>query len=244
MDDFPSFEYTKHVPVRLAIFSDIHEDLNSLKRVLKKIDQKGCDKSICLGDISGFSEPYYRYRRKRNASACLDLIRRNCQIIVPGNHDLHAAGRIPELPAGAGYAYWEHEKDLDPGYSEEEIAFLSGLPEYAILPATDYNILLSHYIAPNLPGSIKGFYSSGKEMDSHFQMMQKQNCQLGFTGHAHVRGFYEAKPDGFRHYGYRRLHLKDFPALIGIPPVTRHKYRSGFCIFETDSHLLHVVKLY
>jgi predicted phosphodiesterase len=230
--------------VRLAIFSDIHEDLNSLKRVLKKIDQKGCDMRICLGDISGFSEPFYRYRQSRNASACLDLIRRNCQIIVHGNHDLHAAGRIPELTAGARYEYWQHEKDLDPGYSEEEIAFLAGLPGYATLPAGDYSILFSHYIDTNLHGFIKGFYSSGKEMDAHFHLMQKQNCQLGFTGHTHVRGFYKAKPDGFRHYGYRRLLLKDFPALIGIPPVTRHKYRSGFCIFETDSRLLRVLKLY
>lgn len=230
--------------MRVAILSDIHEDLNSLRRILKKIDQKGSDLSICLGDISGFSDPFYNYRKTRNASACLELIRKSCDIIVPGNHDLHAAGRIPKRPAGADYEYWLHEEDLDPGYSVEEIAFLASLKEYTILPTPGYNILLSHYIEPNLSGFIKGFFSRGKEFGSHFQLMQKNNCKLGFTGHAHVRGFYTASPQRFRHYGYRRLHLKDFPVVIGIPPVTRHKYRTGFCIFDTDSYRLQAIKLY
>ncbi len=199
---------------------------------------------ICLGDISGFSDAFYRYRRGRNASACLELIRLRCEIIIPGNHDLHAAGMIPELPAGAGYEYWQHENDLDPGYNDEERAFLASLPNHRVLSTPELNILLSHYIEPNLSGLIQGFYSSGKEMGSHFKLMQEQNCQLGFTGHAHIRGFYMAKPERFRQYSYRRLHLKDFPAIIGIPPVTRHKYRTGFCIFDTDKHLLQVIKLY
>ena len=230
--------------MRIAILSDIHEDLRNLRRILKKINRKGCDLSICLGDISGFNDSFYGYRKTRNASACLDLIRRNCEIIVPGNHDLHAAGRIPERPSGAAYEYWLHEEDLDPGYGEEEIAYLTSLPEYAVLPAKDYNIFLSHYIEPNLAGYRKGFYGDVKELGAHFQLMQKLNCKLGFTGHAHVGGFYTASPQGFRHYGYRRYHLKDFPVFIGIPPVTRHKNHSGFCIFDTDSHLLKVTKLF
>ncbi|RLD55064.1 MAG: hypothetical protein DRI97_10235 [Bacteroidetes bacterium] len=230
--------------MRLAILSDIHEDLNRLKKVLNKIDQKGYDLLICLGDISGFSESYYRYPKSRNASACLDLIRRKCEIIVPGNHDLHAAGKIPVRPAGAEYEYWLHEEDLDPGYSEEDIAFLASLPEYAILPTPEYNILLSHYLEPNLSGFIKGFYWSVKEFGAHFQLMKEFSCKIGFTGHAHVRGFHLTNPQQFKHYGYRKLRLKDFPVVIGIPPVTRNNMRSGFCIFDTDSFFLQVTKFY
>ena len=198
---------------------------------------------ICLGDISGFSDAFYKYHRSRNASACLELIRLRCEIIIPGNHDLHAAGMIPELPPGAGYEYWQHEHDLDPGYDEEEIAFLAGLPKHRVLKAPELNILLSHYLEPNLSGLIKGFYTSGREAESHFKLMQKLECKLGFTGHSHVRGFYTLEPEQFRHYKYRRLQLKDFPVVIGIPPVTRHEYHSGFCIFDTDTHLLQVTKI-
>ncbi len=230
--------------MRIAILTDIHEDLKRLKKVLNKIDQKGYDLLICLGDISGFSESYYRYPKTRNASACLELIRRKCKIIVPGNHDLHAAGKIPILPADAGYEYWLHEEDLDAGYNEEEIAFLASLPEYAILPTLEYNILLSHYLEPNLSGIIKGFYWSGKEFGAHFQLMKEFSCKIGFTGHAHARGFHLTNPQQFEHYGYRKFRLKDFPVVIGIPPVTRNNMRSGFCIFDTDSFLLQVTKLY
>ena len=230
--------------MRLAILSDIHEDLNRLKKVLDVIGRKGSDMSICLGDISGFSDSFYRYKSKRNAPACLDLVREKCDIIIPGNHDLHAAGMIPDPPAENPHAHWQHEEDLDPGYSKEQIQFLSALPKYAVLPTGNYKILLSHYMEPNLNGYIKGFYNNGNEFRSHFRRMQELDCKLGFTGHAHARGFYLARPESLRHFGYRRLHLKDFPVIIGIPPVTRHKYRTGFCIFDTDKHLLKVFKLY
>ena len=230
--------------MRLAIISDIHEDHISLLKILKRIDRTGCDKLICLGDISGYSESYYRYPKTRNAHACLELIREKCEIIVPGNHDLHAAGKIPKQSAGANYEQWQHDEDLDPGYSEEEVAFLASLPAYTVLPTPEYSILLSHYASPNLSGIIKGFYTRGKEFGPHFEFMQKNNCTLGFTGHAHARGFYTVTPGRFAHYGYRPLHLKDFPMVVGIPPVTSHKYRSGFCIFDTDSHKVRVIKRY
>ena len=230
--------------MRLAIISDIHEDLPRLHKVLKTIDRKGYDKLICLGDISGFSENYYRYPKTRNAPACLELVRKKCSIIVPGNHDLHAAGKSPKQSTDKENKYWKHEEDLDPGYAQEELTFLSGLPEFHILNTPEGNMLLTHYVKPNLSGFIKGFYTMAKEFGSHFQLMQENNCTLGFTGHAHVRGFYMVVPSAFRQYRYRSLRLKEFPTIIGIPPVTRHKFRSGFCIFDTDSRLLQVNKLY
>lgn len=230
--------------MRIAILSDIHEDYGRLKRVMNKIDRKGYDICVCLGDISGYSDYYYYYRKKRNASACLELIRERCDIIIPGNHDLHAAGKIPERPAGASYKYWLHEEDMDPGYSKEELDFLSGLPTFAVLPDTSFNIFLSHYIKPNLSGYIQGFYSQAEEYGTHFGLMKEFDCMLGFAGHAHVSGFYTVSPDRMKLYTYRRLQLKEFPVVVGIPPVTRHKNRTGFCIFDTKTKLLRVIKLY
>jgi predicted phosphodiesterase len=242
MAEFSSFENAILYNMRLAILSDIHEDLVSLQKVLRKIDQKGCDKIICLGDISGFSASYYRYGNKRDAPACLDLVRERCEIIIPGNHDLYAAGKFPALPAGTNAAFWPHEEDLDPGYSQEQIAFLASLPAYRVLPGPGYGILLSHYISPNLSGFNKGFYTRANEFGPHFLRMQKANCAVGFTGHSHAWGFYTVTPTRFKQYGYRSIQLEDFPEIVGIPPVTRHKNRSGFCIFDTDSSLLQVIK--
>ena len=61
--------------MRLAVISDIHEDYLSLQKILQKAEAKGYDKLICLGDISGFSQPFYKYKKSRDASSCLQLVR-------------------------------------------------------------------------------------------------------------------------------------------------------------------------
>jgi len=229
--------------VRLAILSDIHEDYENLLKIVGKAEARGFDKLICLGDISGFSLPYYTYEKSRNASACLSLLREKCDIIITGNHDLHAAGIDPEVPDKLkSQETWPHERDLDPGYSEEDISFLASLPFYEILPTSTGNILFSHYVYPNLSGFVKGFYYSEKEFHEHFAFMLKHECSLCFTGHAHPGGFYRVQPESFKQYRYRSIKITAFPALIGIPHVTRHEHRSSFCIFDTNSLRLQVLR--
>ncbi len=59
----------------------------------------------------------------------------------------------------AGEELWLHADDLDYGYGPEDIKFLSGLPEYAVVETPGINIFLSHYASPNLSGFKKKFYS-------------------------------------------------------------------------------------
>ena len=229
--------------MRLAILSDIHEDYENLLKIVGLAEARGFDKLICLGDISGFSLPYYKYGKSRNASACLALLREKCDIIIAGNHDLHAAGIDPELPdILKGQETWQHQLDLDPGYSEEDISFLATLPFYEILATPAGNILFSHYVYPNLSGMVKGFYYSEKEFQEHFAFMLERECSLCFTGHAHPRGFYKVHPEGFKHYRYRSIKISSFPAIIGIPHATRHEHRSSFCIFDPSSLRLQVIR--
>ena len=229
--------------MRLAILSDIHEDYESLLKIVGLAEARGFDKLICLGDISGFSRPYYNYEKSRNASACLALLREKCDIIIAGNHDLHAAGLSPDLPEEMkDQETWQHELDLDPGYNEKDISFLASLPANEIIQTPDLSILFSHYVYPNLSGFVKGFYSTSKEFQAHFSFMQEHNCKLSFTGHAHPWGFYRVESRAFKFYRRRAIKITSFPALIGIPPATRHEHRSSFCIFDTDSLRLQVLR--
>lgn len=229
--------------MRLAILSDIHEDYINLLKIVGRAETRGFDKLICLGDISGFSLPYYKYGKSRNASACLSLLREKCDIIIAGNHDLHAAGIDPELPdVLEGQDTWQHELDLDPGYSEEEISFLATLPFYISLTTPAGNILFSHYVYPNLLGFVMALNSRMREFQEHFAFMQEHNCSISFTGHAHPMGFYMVQPGSFKHYRNRSIKITSFPVLVGIPPVTRNQHQSSFCIFDTISHSLQVFK--
>ena len=229
--------------MRLAILSDIHEDYDSLLKIVEKAEARGFDKLICLGDISGFSLPYYDYGESRNAPACLALLREKCHVIVAGNHDIHAAGRDPELHESLrDHDAWLHEDDLDPGYSEEDISFLSSLPFYETLSTPLGKILFSHYVFPNLSGFVQGFYYEAKEFREHFTFMRQLECSLGFTGHAHPGGFYRVHPGGFRLYRKREIKINSFPSIIGIPPATRHEHHSSFCIFDTVSLRLQLIR--
>ena len=248
--------------MRIAIISDIHEDILNLRKIIKRIDRAGYDRLVCLGDISGFSVPFYRYVKTRSAHDCLSLLRERGAIIVPGNHDYHAAKRLPlhspafDFPADwydmeysqrktlAQNQIWLHEEDeLDPLYTRDDLEYLQTLPEYHVMKdADERGILFSHYVWPNMAGFVKSFYTEPKEFKPHFEFMAERGCSISFTGHAHVRGCYKAFPRYFAYYRYGRRRLNAFPVCVGIPPATRHKNRSGFCIFDAGGSLLRVVR--
>jgi len=230
--------------VRLAIISDIHEDIESLQKILDKAEKEGYDKLICLGDISGYSMPYYSYEDVKDARACLTLLKEKCDILIAGNHDLHAAGVSPELPPELkGQLSWQHEDDLDPGYSKSERSFLAALPSKAVLRTPDLNILFTHYAYPNISGFIKGFYTQERHFDPHFAFMKEHKCSLAFMGHVHPNGFYLVHLNGYRHYRFRSMRISASPSLVGVPPVARNSHQSGFCIFESKSKNLEAISI-
>jgi predicted phosphodiesterase len=248
--------------MRLAIITDIHEDIISLKEALRKIERFRCDEIVCLGDISGFSLPYYNYYPTRNAHECLSLIRSVCSIVLLGNHDIHAAGIIPEhcnffeFPDNwyqldyhqrhklGNDTLWLHEEnDLNPLYKGDDLEYLRSLPEYHVMQLPERNILLTHYVYPNTSGLKKEFYTYGDEFDQHFNFMAEMDCTISFTGHVHIRGFFTANGRRFKQHRYKELTLKSDPVCIGLPPITRLNNRSGFCIFDTDSNSMKVIKI-
>jgi predicted phosphodiesterase len=248
--------------MRLVFLSDIHEDYVYLKKILRKIENMGYDKLICLGDISGFSLPYYSYRKSRNASSSLQLLRESCDVIISGNHDMHAARQLPQrsdvfdFPSSwyemdlvhrselSKNEIWLHESDLDPNYNAADLAYLQSLPEFVVMDTPHHQILLSHYAYPNLSGFRKVFYTWEGEFRAHFDFMKEKKCSLSFTGHAHPQGCFVVTSNSYRLRSKRKQKINKLPAIIGIPPVTRHRMRSSFCIFDTSSRVLKIVKQY
>ncbi|MCG8697961.1 MAG: metallophosphoesterase [Bacteroidales bacterium] len=248
--------------MKLAIISDIHEDIDTLKVAFRKIEKHKVDEIACLGDISGFSVPYYTYYQGRNAHKCLSLIRSNCKYIVAGNHDLHAGRIVPkdcayfDFPDNwyeldfhdrhelAGDIIYFHETtDLSPLYRKSDIEFLQSVPQRVIVNWPGINIMLTHYVYPNLLGIKREFYSYGDEFKKHFNYMQSHDCQLSITGHSHVKGFYMVQNGKFKQYKYKKVAISQMPCCVGVPPTTSHQKRSGFCIFDNSDMTIQAVKL-
>lgn len=66
----------------LAVFSDIHSNLEALEAVLADMDALGIQRRVCLGDIVGYAA---------NPAKCLKLVRSLGCPVLKGNHDALAA---------------------------------------------------------------------------------------------------------------------------------------------------------
>ena len=67
---------------RIAIFSDIHSNLEALNAVLADMRAENITRFICLGDIVGYNA---------NPSECLKIVRDLKCPVVKGNHDHEAS---------------------------------------------------------------------------------------------------------------------------------------------------------
>lgn len=71
--------------MKIAIISDIHGNLEALNAVFNDIRSKGIDKIYCIGDIIA---------KGSHQSECLDLIRKNCEVVIKGNCDEYFSSDI------------------------------------------------------------------------------------------------------------------------------------------------------
>ena len=63
---------------KIAIISDIHGNLESLKEVLKDIKKRKVTRIFCLGDIIA---------KGVHPKECIELIKKNCEVVLQGNCD-------------------------------------------------------------------------------------------------------------------------------------------------------------
>ena len=247
--------------MRLGFLSDIHEDIISLKKGLDVLHNQNCDQIICLGDITGFSNPYYPYAETKDANACIELVRAQCTIVVPGNHDLFSAGRVPGYNAGIDYPenwfsmeigerlnlmknkVWLYEHEVFPDLTTENIQYLQSLPEYQIAKVEDYNILFTHFLYPDVSGSLRKRIDDVYDYREHFRFMRQNNCILAFAGHMHREGFEVINMMGYREFGFRKKKLRMMETFIGLPSLASGRNKNGVAVFDTENFELHAVRL-
>ncbi|MDB4419038.1 metallophosphatase family protein [bacterium] len=64
--------------MRIALFGDIHANLEALNAVLADAEEQGCTTHICMGDVVGYNA---------DPVACLEKIQAADWPVVKGNHD-------------------------------------------------------------------------------------------------------------------------------------------------------------
>ena len=88
------------LPMRVAVISDIHANLHALEAVLIDVEAESPDEIWCLGDVVGYGP---------KPNECADIVRERSAIVLVGNHDLAAIGKLGTAefgPLAAESAHW------------------------------------------------------------------------------------------------------------------------------------------
>lgn len=247
--------------MRIALISDIHEDIINLQLALSKIDKLKCDEVICLGDISGYSALHHNYIESRNARECLRMIRESCTLVISGNHDLHAVFKTPKF-SGFEYPtnwyemdYWQRVElskgqvwlydhdELDPLYTHADADFIFHLQEMCVKEYGDKKYLFSHYLYPNLTGSEQVFYHSPEEFNGHRDFMHRLGAHISFAGHRHFGGLMiNSGPSLITKNFGKATTVKDGD-IVHVPAITRSAVNSGFLLFDDQEITVQGVKI-
>lgn len=151
--------------MRLAILSDIHSNLEALKRAFEAIDRVGVDAIYCLGDVVGYNA---------DPAACVELVRERCEAVVLGNHDAAVARKadVEYLPSDGQEAARHNRNQL----SDAQREYLATRP----LTHTDANCTFVH-ATPDEPKAWKRLtaYPAAKTQFDHF------DTDICFVGHTH-----------------------------------------------------------
>jgi len=236
-----------------------------LQAALKLASLHHCDELVCLGDMAGFDQRFYRYSSTRSASKCLALVRSNCRWIVAGNHDQHAAGVFPTYSNGFAYPenwfdlqnedrknlsrgrVWCYEGDEPNDLGLNDLLFMRKLPEYIILTINDITCLFSHYIYPDFTGSTTRDIKRPIHLKEHWDLMNIHNVTLSFCGHFHnfFTGFAYQRSLPFskaiHSIPHNSFNMGNEKVIIVLPPLAGEKGRTSFSIIDMNSLKINIV---
>lgn len=214
--------------MKYAVIGDIHANLEALQAVLRKCEELGVDKYLCIGDIVGYNA---------NPRECVELVRNlNPEVVVKGNHDEQASAH-DDLhgfnPQAAQAIEWTRHQ-----LTEEERNWLGGLPMQRTL-GTKMTLVHATLDMPEKWGYI--FDNLTAEASLHYQF-----TQVCFFGHTHVPLAFE-KFGGVTGGKYDEVRLlPGHKYLVNVCSVGQPRDgdpRAGFVTFSTDDMVVQLHRL-
>jgi diadenosine tetraphosphatase ApaH/serine/threonine PP2A family protein phosphatase len=209
--------------MRIAIFSDVHANIEALSAVFDAYKTERIDKFVCIGDVVGYGA---------SPNECCDLIRTKAAYTILGNHDAAVAGRMD-------YSYYYdaaraaldmHAKLLTP----ENMTWLRGLP-YEV---RENDVHFCHGSPVNL-----------EEFEYIFSVEQAARCleiwdQLGtvtFIGHSHLcKSFALTREDVFEVVATKFAIRPDHRYIISVGSVGQprdYDNRASYTIYDTEERV-------
>lgn len=159
------------VVMKVAVFTDIHGNLQALEAILKDIEKEQVDKIICLGDVIGIGpEP----------RECLDLIMNSNVEMLLGNHELYYLKGI-QIEDNRDHEKRKYYKWVSERLESKHREFLKKCKYQMVIS----NVLFEHFLMKN--NEYIPFYKTTILKDAKFQEILKQIKEdYIFVGHEHL----------------------------------------------------------
>ncbi len=207
--------------MRIALFGDIHANLEALEAVLKDASEQGVAEYVCMGDIVGYNA---------DPSACLERVRAmNCPT-VKGNHDEDASGNhsLDSMnPVAATALEWTRQQ-----LSDEQRQWLARLR--MVRQVSDFTVVHSTLDQP----ANWNYVTNRFDAMSNFSYQFTQIC---FHGHTHVPRVY-MKADKVQEIFTDSVAIEDGAKyFINVGSVGQPRdgdWRACYAIFDLEHQVL------
>jgi predicted phosphodiesterase len=207
--------------VRLAVFSDIHSNLEAFEAVLADARTRECTQFVCLGDVVGYNA---------NPHECVERVREMDCPIVKGNHDeqaslMESSRDFNELAEHA--IEWTRDN-----LTEEDKEWLRGMRfqrqvrDFTIVHATLDTPAQWGYVFNNLDAAASFTY---------------QHTAVCFFGHTHVPMAF-IRDEGIKRVRIEQLRIdmtkKYFINTGSVGQPRDGDWRAAYCIYYIDKNVV------
>lgn len=208
--------------MKYAILSDIHANVEALRRVLDDAARNAADRIVCLGDVVGYGPL---------PAETLALVRRTASLVLAGNHDDAVSGRgSSEAFNGlAADAVTRHRAAL----SADDLAWLKALPYVGTLDGAraahgDFVDPPKFYYVDDAEGAAANFAAT--------------DAPLLFVGHTHVPALAVVGDSGTVHLtGPQDFTLESNkryivnPGSVGYPREANGICQSSYVLYDSTA---------
>ncbi len=204
--------------MRIAIFSDIHGNLEALEAVLHDAAEQKCTHFVCLGDVVGYNA---------NPHECVARIQEMDCPIVKGNHDeqaslIESSRDFNELAEHAIEWTREHLTNDDKEWLRD-LRLQRQVRDFSIVHATLDTPAQWGYVLNNLDAAASFTY---------------QHTTVCFFGHTHVPMAF-IRDDGVRRVRVEQLRIemakKYFVNVGSVGQPRDGDWRAAYCVYNIDN---------
>lgn len=160
---------------KIAVISDIHGNIPALDAVLKDIKGRNIENIFCLGDIAG---------KGPSSSEAVDLVRKNCQVVIKGNWDFFITEEDTEA------INWYKSR-----LGSNRLNYIRSLPMYAEFYMSGRLVRLCHASPNNLLFRVY-MTSPDNERIKLFAPTKTLNKEADVVGYGDIHGSYTDTVNG------------------------------------------------